>query len=408
MTKENFSTIDNFIQNSKNQAIELQTLLTSYPALAPESGGDGELKKCEALQKWLTENGLTLQERFDAPDSRVSSGIRPNLVVTVPGKNPSKNLWIMAHMDVVPEGELALWSSDPWKVIEKDGKLYGRGVEDNQQGMVAGILAALSFIKNDIQPELTLKLLFVADEEVGSVYGIQYLLENHSLFNKDDIIVIPDSGDSEGKTIEVAEKNIFWARFVTKGKQTHGSRPDNGINAFLANCALALEINKLEKKLKKRNKLFEPSWSTFQPTKKEANVPNINTIPGEDVFYVDCRILPCYNLECIRNKINACITKVERKYGVSISYSEEQAVESPATSETSLVVTELKAAIAEIYGVSAYPIGIGGGTVASYLRKAGFSAAVWSRLEETAHQPNENCNIESIIGDAKVFAYIAL
>ena len=408
MSKEQFSILEDFIKNSKNHAIEVQTFLTAHKALAPESGGDGELKKCEALQHWLFHQGLDLQERYDAPDSRVSSGIRPNLVVTVPGKNQNKNLWIMAHMDVVPEGELDLWSSDPWKVVEKDGKLYGRGVEDNQQGMVSGILAALSFVKNNIQPELTLKLLFVADEEVGSVYGIQYLLANHSLFNKDDIIIIPDSGDSEGKTIEVAEKNIFWARFVTKGKQTHGSRPDNGINAFLANCTLALEINKLEKKLKKRNKLFEPSWSTLQPTKKEANVPNINTIPGEDVFYVDCRILPCYNLEYIRNRINACIAKVERKYGVSISYSEEQAVESPATSETAPVVTELKTAISKIYGVSAYPIGIGGGTVASYLRNAGYSAAVWSRLEETAHQPNENCNIESIIGDAQVFAYIAL
>jgi hypothetical protein len=117
-------------------------------------------------------------------------------------------------MDVVPVGELSMWNSDPWQVIEKDGKLFGRGVEDNQQGLVSSIFAVLSLIKNNVTPKYNVKLLFVADEEVGSNYGIQYLLENYSLFSKDDMVIIPDGGDSLGKTIEIAEKDFTGLCFV--------------------------------------------------------------------------------------------------------------------------------------------------------------------------------------------------
>ena len=80
-----FSIIKDCIAGSTADMIELETLLTAHPALAPESGGQGELEKVLALEAWLRERGITQLERFDAPDSRVESGIRPNLVATIPG-----------------------------------------------------------------------------------------------------------------------------------------------------------------------------------------------------------------------------------------------------------------------------------------------------------------------------------
>ncbi|MDR1748798.1 MAG: M20 family metallo-hydrolase, partial [Spirochaetaceae bacterium] len=371
-------------------------------------GGEGEFEKCKALEKWLEKNGFTGVERFDAPDPRVPSGVRPTLVVTIPGRDSSRAVWIMSHTDVVPVGELSLWNTDPWRVIEKEGRIYGRGVEDNQQGLVSSIFAARAFIEEKLLPVCTVKLLFVADEEVGSACGIRYLLENHALFGKDDIIVIPDGGDTEGTAIEVAEKNLLWLRIIVKGKQTHGSRPDEGANAHLAGAALALSLNEMETFFDKRDRLFHPDKSTFQPTKQEVNVPNINTIPGEDVFYMDCRILPCYTLDTVRSEILRRIAAVERKYGVSITFTEEQAVESPATPVDAPVVKALSRAIKQVYGKEPHPVGVGGGTVAAYLRKSGFNAAVWSRVEDTAHQPNENCIIDNLIGDAGVMAFLML
>lgn len=406
--EQDFEIVKKYIEESTEKIVELETLLTSYPALAPESGGQGEIKKVEALEKWLKTQGITELQRFDAPDKRVESGIRPNLVATIPGKDDSLRLWVMAHTDVVPVGELSLWNTNPWVVVKKDGRLYGRGVEDNQQGLVAGVFAALAFVANGITPAYTVKLLFVADEEVGSDYGIKFLLKEHNLFGKEDLILIPDGGDAKGETIEVAEKNLMWLKVSVHGKQTHGSRPDEGNNAALAGCHLAIKINALESVFNKRDELFEPPYSTFQPTKKEANVPNINTIPGEDVFSMDCRILPCYSLDQIRQEVNRCVLEVEKEFGVKVEIEEVQAVESPATPTDAPVVLKLKEAIQKVRGVQARPIGIGGGTVGAYLRKAGFNAVVWSRMDETAHQPNEYTIIENLVNDSLVIAYMMM
>ncbi len=404
-----FEKLARTIDDGRKEMIELETLLTSVPALAPESGGDGELDKCLALEDWLKKNGITKLERFDAPDSRAKNGIRPNLVATIDGEDDDLTIWVMAHLDVVPVGELSLWNTDPWKVVEKDGKIYGRGVEDDQQGLVSGVFAALAFIRNGVKPAHTVKLLFVADEEVGSAYGIQYLLKAHKLFRPQDLIIIPDGGDSKGETVEVAEKNLIWLKVRTLGKQSHGSRPDEGANAHLANCELALRLNELETTVfNAKDSLFEPDHSTFQPTKKEANVPNINTIPGEDVFYMDCRILPQYKLDVVRAEFCRIIADIEKKYGVKIETSEEQAVESPATPVTAPVVSKLSEAIEKVSGRKARAIGIGGGTVGAYLRIEGYQAVVWGTLDETAHQPNEYCIVENLIKDAKILLAVMM
>lgn len=401
--------ISAFIEKSDEGIIELETLLTAKPALAPESGGIGEIEKAGALEHWLRQQGIGDIVHYDAPDPRVPSGIRPNMVATIEGAQPGAPIWIMSHLDVVPEGERSLWASDPWTVVAKDGKVYGRGVEDNQQGLVSSVFAALAFVKNGIKPQRTIKLLFVADEEVGSTYGIQYLLAHHSLFGKDDLIIIPDGGSSDGTEIEVAEKNLCWLKVITKGKQTHAAMPDKGANAFLAACDLAIRINRLEKTLfTARDPLFNPDRSTVNPTKKEANVPNVNTIPGEDVFYVDMRLLPVYPVALALKEIGMLARAVEAEYGVQVSLEVVQQNESRATPADAPVVKLLADAVRRVYGVEARPIGIGGGTVGAYLRKAGFDCVVWSRMNETAHQPNENADIANIKGDARVFAELAM
>jgi len=401
--------IFSFIENSVEDMIGLETLLTSIPALAPESGGEGELEKAIALEKWLRANGVSDLVRMDAPDSRVASGIRPNLVATIPGKDDGRRLWIMAHLDVVPEGERSLWHSDPWKVQVRDGKVIGRGVEDNQQGLVSSVFAALAFVKQGIVPEHTIKLLFVADEEVGSKFGIQYLIENYSLFRKEDLIIIPDGGNADGTEIEVAEKNICWLKVITKGKQTHAAMPDKGSNAFLAACDLALRIHALETSFfTARNPLFSPDRTTINPTKKEANVPNVNTIPGDDVFYVDMRILPEYSVAAALAELRKLADALEQQYAVKISFEVVQSNESRATPADAPVVAELARAVKSVYGVDAKPIGIGGGTVGAYVRKAGFDCVVWARMNETAHQPDESAELANLVGDAKVFAELAM
>ncbi len=398
-----------WLEGSVGGIVELESALTSIPAIAPESGGQGEMRKAETLIGWLGAKGIHEIERYDAPDSRVPGGRRPNIVATIPGLSDSGRIWIMSHLDVVPEGDRSMWKTDPFKVVFKDGRVYGRGVEDNQQGLVGSIFAALAVMAGGGMPLHTVKLLFVADEEVGSAYGIQYLLKTQKLFRPDDVIIIPDGGNAQGTEIEVAEKNLCWIKIVTKGKQCHGSTPDEGANAFLAACELALRVHDLERTVfTARDPLFSPDRTTLSPTKKEANVPNINTIPGDDAFCFDMRILPQYPIDSVLAEVSKVMREVEAKHGVTMSYEIAQRNESKATAPDAPVVTKLARAVKEVYGVDAKPIGIGGGTVGAYLRNEGFDCVVWARLEETAHQPNENAKIENIIGDAKVFATLML
>lgn len=393
--------MNDFFENNRLEMIKLQTLLTSHIAIAPEGGGDGETEKCNVLEKYLIEKGFKNIERFEAPDSRVSSGKRPSLVVTIPGKDNSQNVWIMAHLDVVPTGEIKLWNSNPWEILVKDGKIIGRGVEDNQQGLCSAILAGLYYLEKNITPSKTIKLLFVADEENGSTYGINWLLENTNLFKKNDLFIIPDGGDSKGETIEIAEKNILWLKFHVLGKQTHGSRPDNGANACLAASALILELHALEKLFNAKDELFEPNYSTFQPTKREKNVDCTNIIPGEDCFYMDCRILPQYKLSDVLKEVDNLCNKIEKDYNVKIDYTTPQRSESPTTSKDSEVAQKLAAALKKVHNIEAKFIGIGGGTVAAELRRKGYSAVVWSTLDDQAHQPNEYCILDNLLKDAK-------
>lgn len=412
MNENDFEILKGWLENSRPDIVELQTLLTSIPAMAPESGGDGEWNKCATLKKWLMDRGFEENqfEQFDAPDSRVSAGVRPNLMLTVPGKK-QQAVFVMAHLDVVPPGNLDLWHSDPWKAVydEKNDRITGRGVEDNQQGLVSGVIAALALLKNKIVPEFTVKLFFMADEEFGSEYGMKFLLREHrELFKKDDLILIPDGGDPEGKTVEIAEKNILWLRLHTLGLQSHGSMPQKGKNAHLAACDLALRLNDLENFFNARNELFNPPFSTFQPTKKEGNVDTVNIIPGDDVFYMDCRILPQYTLEEVRLEIKRRVLEVEKKYGVKVEIEEPQKQQSPATPADSPVVVKLMQAIKAAHGFEAVPVGIGGGTVGAELRSLGFHAAIWSTIEEVCHQPDEYSILGNAIADAQTLCALFL
>ena len=399
------------IDEYQDEAINLEKELTAIPALAPESDGDGEQKKSEFIHSYL-QNELHCQDinSYHAPDDRVSSGHRPNLIAKFKGKSSRGTIWIMSHMDVVPPGDLSKWNGDPWTTKVEDGKIFGRGTEDNQQAIVSSLLTVKAFLDDDIEPEKDIGLIFVADEETGSHYGIQYLLKNHKgLFRKEDFFLIPDAGNENGTLVEVAEKSIVWFRFEVKGKQTHGSTPELGVNAHKTGANLIVELEDLYKTFNVSDKVFDPPISTFEPTKKEANVPNVNTIPGEDIFYYDCRLLPNYDVDDLWKNVKEICKKVEEKHGVSIAVISPQELRAaPATPVDAPVVKAIQRAISEIRGVETEPKGIGGGTVAAFFREAGFNSVVWATQDETLHEPNEYVKIDNILDDAKVFAHVAL
>ncbi|MDK2463236.1 MAG: M20 family metallo-hydrolase [Candidatus Korarchaeota archaeon] len=382
--------------------------ISSIEAIGPENGGEGELEKAKYIESILRDIGIPKIERFDARDDRVPSGIRPNLIAKIPGK-ADRTLWIVSHMDVVPPGDLSQWGTDPFKPVVKDGKIYGRGTEDDGQGIFSSVFAAKAIIDEGIEPNLSLGLAIVSDEETGNRYGIEHLI-SQGLFGEDDLVVVPDAGNSDGTMIEVAEKGILWLRVTVRGRQTHASTPNRGLNAHRIGMELALQLDRvLHAVFGEFDPIFDPPASTFEPTKREPNVENVNTIPGRDVFYFDCRVLPRYDLDEVIRLARDVAKAFESAYGTQIDVEAVARMDAaPPTDSDAEVVRRLMRAIKLAGGVEAKPMGIGGGTCAAAFRAAGLQAAVWMTTDETAHQPNEYCRIDNLVGDAKVFALLPI
>lgn len=402
--------VDAWIEAARTEMIELQRGLCAHPAIGPLNGGEGEQEKAEWLREQLAAWGFPEPESYPAPCPDVPGGERPNHVYRVAGSGEGPVTWVLTHLDVVPPGEERLWTGNPWELRVDGDRLIGRGTEDNQQGMVSSVFALRALLASGLTPVRDAALAFVSDEETGSRFGAGFLVAQHrDLFSDDDLLLIPDAGDGEGRMIEVAEKSIAWFEITVRGKQTHGSTPELGINAHKAGAHLIVMMEGLYEDFPARDDLFDPPVSTFEPTLKRANVENINTIPGEDFFAFDCRVLPTCTLDEVRAKVEAYAKEVERIFGVTISIETPQwQPAAPPTPPDAPVVRLLQTAIGEVYGVEAGPMGIGGGTVAAFFREAGIPAAVWSRVDEQAHQPDEYCRISSMVGDAKVMARLFL
>jgi len=398
------------IEQLKTEMITALMELIRVPAVGPENGGDGELQKAEKLTQLLCELGFDKIERYDAEDPRVSSGKRPNIIAYYNGETEAKRLWIVTHMDIVPPGEESQWTiTKPFEPLLKSNCVYGRGSEDNGQSAIASVFAVKALKRLGMKPKRTVALAFVADEEQGSTLGIQHLISK-GLFGKDDLIVVPDSGNGDGSFIEIAEKSILWFRIRTVGKQVHASLPNKGLNAYRIGMQVALALDKmLHAKYTFKDNKFDVPESTFEPTKKDKNVDAVNIIPGEDTAYFDCRILPNYDVDEVLAEITRVTAEFEKKTGAAITLEVLQKQVAPKLKvDNAEIVALLRKAIKEAKGLDARVGGIGGGTCAAFFRQIGIPAVVWSTVDEVAHQPNEYAKVENMVNDAKIFALLAI
>jgi succinyl-diaminopimelate desuccinylase len=407
MADEILARISRKIEGYQNEMVELSKTIIGMPAVTPKEGGEGEAKKAACIENLLKGWGFTDITHFDAPDETAPGGVRPNFVIRMKGKDSSRTLWLVAHLDIVPPGDLKKWTCEPFNACVKDGKIYGRGSEDNGQALVATVFAFRAMKELGITPAVDVALLMGSDEETGSEKGVMHMMDK-GIFKKGDVFLVPDGGNPEGTLLEVSEKTIMWLKFTVEGKQCHGSMPQRGNNAHRAGMKLALELDKvLHQKFGRKNKLFDPPVSTFEPTKKEANVPNINTVPGEDVFYFDTRILPEFKPSDVDKAINATMKKIAKLTKTKIKVEKVQfAPAASPTSPDSAIVKALGQCVRAVYKNKPFAGGIGGGTFAAIFRRGGFDAVVWSRLDDTCHGPDEYAWIKFIVGDSKVCALL--
>jgi succinyl-diaminopimelate desuccinylase len=387
--------------DDKDFIIEIAKRIIPVKSISPASGGNGEGERALVIENILKEMGFSDYKVYSVEDDK---GI-PRVSVVLKVGNMDRTVWLISHTDTVPEGDPKLWTRPPFEVTVDGNKIYGRGTSDDGQAVFLSFLL-LKHLKKD-SLKYNLGLAFVADEEVGSKYGIQYLLDQN-IFRQADIIYVPDAGADDGMEMEIAEKSILWLQFTVKGKQYHASLPQNAINANRDGMEFILAIDKmLHEKYNAKDEIFNYPYSTFEPTKHLKNVDNINTIPGLETFFMDCRILPQYDLDNVIDDIQMAKSEFEQTHKSRITIDPVQKEQAPIpTPSDAEAVKLLKEALSKRGGIPR-AVGIGGGTCAAFFRRKGMNAVVWSTtMPDVAHQVDEYCVIDHILMDRETLEQI--
>ena len=396
------------IERLKDDMVEALSRICRIPAVSPHNGGTGEERKAREIEKIVAELGLGQIRWERVEDAKAPEGNRPSLFLEISGKQ-ERRLCILSHMDIVPEGDRSLWTTDPYEPAVKGSRLYGRGTSDNGMALISSLFALKALINAGVKPEYTVCLAFVSDEEMGSHFGLEPLLER-GLFRADDLVIAPDSGNDAGDFIEVAEKAIWRLAFTVTGRQAHASRPDTGLNACRVANVLSVEVDEaLRRAFPDEDPIFDPPTSTFEPTRRFANVPNVNTVPGKERFDFDCRVLPSVDLDEAFKVVERVRKDVEARTGAKIELDVDRTDAAPPTSPDSDIARLLTGCVEEVLKLTPKAGGIGGGTFAALFRRKGIPAVVWQQENDgVAHQPDEYADIPYIVNNAKVFALMMM
>ncbi len=389
------------IESSEQEIIDTTIEMISIPALAPINKGDGEGRKADYLM--TKTEGFDEVRRIDVPDKTDPTVMRSNIVAVKKGKKKG-TLWFVAHMDVVPTGDPALWDTPPFEPVCRDGKVYGRGTEDDGQSVISTMFASKQFLDQDLQG-MSLGVAWVADEETSSICGIQHLLEE-GIFTKDDVILVPDYCTKDGGRIDVAEKHILWLKFCIEGKTTHASTPHLGVNAYKVSTLLLMDlIESFDNRFGDSNDMYLPRSSTFEPTKRIATVDNVNTIPGYDEFCMDIRLNPEYDPDLVLSMAREMAEVYSESTGAHITVEVLQMAKAGKPSAIDSPGYKAFAdSIESVMGKRPEPVGIAGGTCSNFFRLKGLDAYAWQTGDGTLHAPNEYMLVENVMNDTKVFA----
>ncbi|MBW1922846.1 MAG: M20/M25/M40 family metallo-hydrolase [Deltaproteobacteria bacterium] len=156
---------------------------------------------------------------------------RASLRAVLPGTGEAGPLILLNHTDVVP-ARAEEWSFDPFGGVVEGGYVKGRGALDMKGQGIMELLALLDIKRRGIRPVRDIVFLAVADEEAGSRWGVEYLLEHHPEDFQADL-VLNEGGfglknllpEQTVMMVSTAEKGVCWLRLTREGPPGHGSLP---------------------------------------------------------------------------------------------------------------------------------------------------------------------------------------
>ncbi|MEV6524553.1 M20/M25/M40 family metallo-hydrolase [Longispora sp. NPDC051575] len=285
----------------------------------------GERAAAEYVAGLLSEVGLEPRIIESAPG-------RASVVARYEGSDRTRPaLLVHAHLDVVP-ADASEWSVHPFSGEIKDGYVWGRGAVDMKDFNAMLLAVVRQWKREGVVPPRDLVLAFLADEEAGSMYGSQYLVDNHADLFEGCTEAVGEVGgfsvdagnDLRLYLIETAEKGLDWLRITASGRPGHGSmiHHDNAVTALteavsrIGRHEFPVTLTPTVRDFLERSSEvlgfdFDPKdpeaavaklgpvarligatlRNTANPTRLEAGYKD-NVIPGRATATIDCRSLP--------------------------------------------------------------------------------------------------------------------
>jgi acetylornithine deacetylase len=260
---------------------------------------NSNLELIHFVQAYLSQHGI---ESILVPDE---SGKKANLYATL-GPKDRPGIALSGHTDVVPvDGQE--WTTDPWNVVETDGRLFGRGTCD-MKGFIGTALAMVpTFLERGLKTPIHLILSY--DEEVGCV-GVRRLI--HML---KDMPVKPRAviiGEPTRMKVVIAHKGKLSVRCHVRGFEAHSSLAPSAVNAIEYAAELILFLRKMGER-----------FATEGPFDSEYDVPHttvhtgivrggtaLNIVPKDCSFDFEFRYLPHLDPQALFGEVRDFAEKV--------------------------------------------------------------------------------------------------
>lgn len=226
------------------------------------------------------------------------TGQKANLYATL-GPSDRRGIMLSGHTDVVPvDGQV--WTTDPFEVVEKNNRLYGRGTCD-MKGFVSSVLAHVPiFLEQKLKTPI--HLAFSYDEEVGCI-GVQRLIDNlNDREIKPKLCIV---GEPTEMKVVIAHKGKTSFQCHVRGSEAHSSLAPEAVNAVEFAAELISHIKATARKIKK-NGPFDPLFDVPHTTIHTGNIKGgtaLNIVPKECCFEFEIRHLPEESVDTYMSEI---------------------------------------------------------------------------------------------------------
>jgi len=321
------------------------------------------------------------------------SGEKANLLATLGPRRPG-GVVLSGHTDVVPvDGQP--WDTDPFAVVARDGRLYGRGTAD----MKSFIAVALALVPEILAraPRTPIHLALSYDEEVGCLGAPLLLREIAAHLPPPRLAII---GEPTLMQPANRHKGVFAFETTVTGRDGHSSAPHRGVNAVMAAAEIVQFIAATAAEFRDRGPFddgFDPPYTSFN-VGTIAGGTALNIIARSCAFKWEFRPVPGADPAAIGGRLDAFVAAqlLPRLRAVA---PEADAVTVPRCAVPGLVPRpdDPAEALARALSGANRAIGVAFGTEAGLFQQAGIPAVVCGPGSiEQAHQPNEFIALDQV------------